>query len=292
MKHTCFANTIITKSATWVFHHSIIINFVMMKYFKYIFLIVGFCLFIILWSCSSEDEPEPRPPLIITLDTANFDTDTISISDLTFDPDHFSEGIWIKKYPENYTSFKFETSSGIKIITDPYNTDTVQPDIVTLSHSHSDHSDTSKLTGNYTIIKSEGTYSINGISIQGYRGNHYKGTHDSINCVYTFNIDSIKIGQFGSLGEMLTDEIGKLDVLIILVSNSAVKLSLDEIATIIHNTGAKIIIPAHGTPNLGEALASKINADYKVINSGNIVLTRKIITKIKKPLVLNLDHSF
>lgn len=107
---------------------------------------------------------------------------------------------------------------------------------------------------------------------------------------HIINIDSIKIGQFGSLGEMLTDEIGKLDVLIIMVSNSAVKLTLDEIATIIHNTGAKIIIPAHGTPNLGETLASKIDADYKVINSGNILLTRKIITKIKEPLVLNLDN--
>jgi hypothetical protein len=248
---------------------------------KSLSLTAWFCLFVLFWSCSNENEPEPEN-----------NSDTLLISDLTFDPANFSEGIWIKKYPENYTSFKFETSSGIKIITDPYNTDSVKPDIVTLSHHHFDHSDMRKLTGNYTIIDSDGNYNVNGISIKGYRGNHNKGTNDSINCVYVFDIDGIRIGQFGSLGEMLTDDIGKLDVLIILVSTSKAKLTLDEIAIIIQNTEAKIIIPAHGTPGLGEALATQIDADYWVINSGNILLTKNSIAKIKKPLVLDMDHSF
>jgi hypothetical protein len=262
-----------------------------MMTFKYLFLSVGFCLFVIIWGCSNENEPEPT--INKPVDSISYiATDTLSISDLTFDSDHFSEGIWIKKYPENYTSFKFETISGIKIITDPYNTDSVQPDIVTLSHRHFDHSDMRKLTGNYTIIESDGTYNLNGISIEGYRGNHNKGSRDSINCVFIFDIDGIKVGEFGSLGELLTEDVGKLDVLIILVSTSTAKLTLDEIATIIQNTEAKIIIPAHGTPNLGEALATKINADYWLINSGEILVTKKNIAKIRKPLVLNLDHPF
>jgi hypothetical protein len=258
---------------------------------KYLFSSIGCCFVFFVLSCSNDNEPEPS--IHIPVDSiANLASDTLSVSELTFNPVSFSEGIWIKKYPGNYTSFKIETSSGFKIITDPYNTDSVKPDIVTLSHRHFDHCDMSKLMGNYTIIENDEMYNLNGISIEGYRGNHNKGASDSINCVFIFNIEGIKIGQFGSLGEMLTDDIGKLDVLIILVSKSTAKLTLDEIEIIIRNTGAKIIIPAHGTPNLGEALAAKIGADYWLINTGDIIVTKNNIAKIKKPLVLNLDHSF
>lgn len=81
-------------------------------------------------------------------------------------PENFTEGIYIKKYPDNFACFKFETPEGIKVIVDPYNmNETVEPNIVTESHQHWDHTDLSMLKGNYTLITTAGEFSENDIEI-------------------------------------------------------------------------------------------------------------------------------
>jgi hypothetical protein len=211
---------------------------------------------------------------------------------------NFTEGVWIKKYPENYACFKFETPEGIKIITDPYMMDeTVKPDIVTESHQHGDHTDVSKLQGTYKLIKEPGSYIEKGIKILGYSGKHNKGDVTGTNNIFVFEINGIKIAHFASQGQLPSDEllgkIGDADVLLIQASikpeyaNS--KLNLEETEAIIKMLKPKIVIPEHGSENLGKALATYLDLKVEFVKNGEIVVTRSGLNASKGLRILDLD---
>lgn len=212
--------------------------------------------------------------------------------------DDFTERIRIKKYPENYACFKFETPEGIKIIADPYMmNETVEPDIVTESHQHSDHNDVSKLQGDYKLIKETGSYIEKGISITGYSGKHNKGDSTETNIIFVYEINGIKVAHFASQGELPSDdtleEIGNIDVLLIQASirpeyaNS--KLNLEETKTIIDSLKPKIVIPEHGSENLGKALAEYLDLNVEFVKNGEIAVTRSELNALKELRVLVLD---
>ncbi|PYG87335.1 beta-lactamase family protein [Ruminiclostridium sufflavum DSM 19573] len=210
----------------------------------------------------------------------------------------FTDGIWIKKYPENYACFKFETPEGIKIVADPYMMDEiVEPDIVTESHQHSDHTDVSKLQGTYKLIKETGEYDEKGIKINGYSGKHNKGDTAETNIIFTYVINGIKIAHFASQGELPSDEtlekIKNADVLLVQASikpeyaNS--KMNLEETKHIIDKLNPKIVIPEHGSENLGKALAAYLNLKVEFVKKGEIVVTRSELDASKGLRVLDID---
>lgn len=210
----------------------------------------------------------------------------------------FTEGVWIKKYPENYACFKFETPEGLKVVADPYMmNETVEPDIVTESHQHSDHTDTSKLQGKYKLINQTGNFEEKGIKITGYSGQHNKGDTSETNIVYTYEINGIKIAHFASQGEMLADNVLEKmkDVDVLLIQGSIKpeyadsKLNLSEMKYIIDKLKPKIVIPEHGSENLGKALASYLNLNVEFIKGGQIVVTRKDLDTAKSLRVLDID---
>lgn len=210
----------------------------------------------------------------------------------------FTEGVWIKKYPDNNACFKFETPEGKKIIVDPYMMDeTVKPDIVTESHQHGDHTDVSKLQGAYKLIKKTGSYNEKGVKILGYSGKHNKGDVVETNIIFVFEIDGIKIAHFASQGELPSDEllekIKDVDVLLIQASirpqYADSKLNLEETKAIIKKLKPKIVIPEHGSYNLGKALATYLDLEVEFIKNGEIVVTRSGLNASKSLRILDLD---
>ena len=93
------------------------------------------------------------------------------------------------KYPGDSTAFKFETPAGLVIVVDPYmlNED-VAADIVTESHQHADHADTSRITGTYKLITTPGRFDEKGVSITGVPGHHNQGDQDVTNIVFVFDL--------------------------------------------------------------------------------------------------------
>ncbi len=213
-------------------------------------------------------------------------------------PANFTEGVWIKKYPENYACFKLETPEGIKIVADPYMmNETVQPDIVTESHQHADHVDLSKLQGTYKLINETGSFHEKGVTITGYQGKHNKGEMSEPNIIFVYEINGLKIAHFASQGELPSDEtLGKIknaDVLLIQASikpqyaNS--KMNLEETKYIIDKLNPKIVIPEHGSENLGKALAAYLGLNVEFIKNGEVIVTKGELDAAKSLRVLDLD---
>lgn len=213
-------------------------------------------------------------------------------------PINISEGILIKKYPGNFACFKFQTPDGIIIISDPYQIDeTVEPDIVTESHQHGDHTDVSTLKNNFKLINTIGDFSEKGIKIKGYSGKHNKGDVEGTNYIYVFDINGIKIAHFASQGELPDDEtlkrIGKVDILLIQASikpqyaNS--KLNIKECEAIIKMLDPKIVIPEHGSIKLGQALAEDIGVKMEHLSEGTLAITRNGLDDRKTIGIINLD---
>ena len=212
-------------------------------------------------------------------------------------PENFTDGVWIVKYPDNQTCFRFETPDGRIIVTDPYNMDEiVKPDIVTISHPHLDHGDISSLSKPYELLTKAGEFNIKGIKITGVAGSHNSGRtleKNVCNVIYVFDIDGIKIAQFASQGALPTkamfDEIGKVDVLIMQLFSGGGKLSLTECTTIAKRVEPKIIIAAHGDTTLIGRFAELMDTRVEKSKNGEIIVSKSSLDMIKTPKVMVLD---
>jgi L-ascorbate metabolism protein UlaG (beta-lactamase superfamily) len=215
-------------------------------------------------------------------------------------PENFKDGVWIKKYHGNFACFKFETPDGAIVITDPFcMNEIIDPDIVTESHQHEDHTNVSKLTGKYKLLTSTGEYQQNGINVTGFSGKHNKGDTECTNIIFVYKINGINIAHFASQGEYPEDEaleeMGRIDVLLLQgFTNSEYadsKLTLAECEKIILKLHPKIVIPEHGTPGMGDSLAKYLGADIEHSNNGQLVVTRSALEEIETFKIIDLDTN-
>jgi len=169
-----------------------------------------------------------------------------------------------------HASFLLETNSGVRIITDPYESGgfggdvRYKPihehcDIVLISHEHADHNYTQNITGNPAIVRESATAS--GISFKAILSYHddTNGSQRGKNTIFVFTADGVTFCHLGDLGHLLTEkhksQIGKVDVLFIPVGGV---FTIDaEGATQVMNTlEPKLVIPMHyKTSSIGFPLA-------------------------------------
>ena len=211
------------------------------------------------------------------------------------------EQIRITKYQDNYTAFKIELPTGKTIISDPFLMDEkVHADVVTESHQHLDHTQTYRIIKPFELINTPGSFEFAGVKITGIAGAHNKaGFEDdpeNQNIIYIFDLGYIRIAQFASQGQMPSDamfaQIGKADILIIQIYNLDHKLSTVEAQKIASKVGARIIIPAHGNPDLNQGFAKLIGAEFKKEASGIFSISRSQLDKITTPIVLDMDRPY
>ncbi len=131
-----------------------------------------------------------------------------------------------------HASFMITSSTGVKIITDPYATSSrltygeieESADIVTVSHEHRDHNNIAAVGGNPEVVK--GTAEVKGIKFKGIPTYHdeSQGKERGNNTVICFDVDGLKVCHLGDLGHLLSDkqvvEIGKVDILLIPVGGN------------------------------------------------------------------------
>jgi L-ascorbate metabolism protein UlaG (beta-lactamase superfamily) len=128
-----------------------------------------------------------------------------------------------------HSAFVITSDTGLKIITDPYETSpsltygeiTESADVVTVSHGHTDHSNVAAVRGNPEVVRRAGRSTAKGIEFKGIAGYHDDagGRMRGNNVMFCFELDGIKVCHLGDLGHRLDDrrvaEMGTVDILLI-----------------------------------------------------------------------------
>ncbi len=157
-----------------------------------------------------------------------------------------------------HSCFIIISSSGTKIITDPYrvergihySTINEDADIVLISHDHWDHNNVSSVIGNPIIIKDSGIHVVKNIEFKGvntYHDNSF-GKDRGLNNIFCFCIDEIDICHLGDLGHTLNQRqitsVGKVDILLIPVGGNYT-INATDANDVCDKLKPKLVIPMH-----------------------------------------------
>jgi L-ascorbate metabolism protein UlaG (beta-lactamase superfamily) len=111
--------------------------------------------------------------------------------------------------------FSVTSQTGLKLITDPYETGLsprflyapvdASADIVTVSHSHGDHDNVAAVSGNPVVVRNSGVTTVKGLEIKGIETYHdkVKGAELGTNIVFTFVMDGLRLAHLGDLAHQL-----------------------------------------------------------------------------------------
>jgi len=128
-----------------------------------------------------------------------------------------------------HASFVITSDSGIKIITDPYETGGAigyggikeSADIVLVSHDHFDHNNVAAVGGNPKPVRGAVTTEVKGIAFKGIPSYHDDagGRQRGNNTIFCFEVDGIRVCHLGDLGHQLGAQqiagLGRVDILLI-----------------------------------------------------------------------------
>ncbi|MHC9544064.1 MAG: MBL fold metallo-hydrolase [Vulcanimicrobiota bacterium] len=158
-----------------------------------------------------------------------------------------------------HACFLITGDSGVRIITDPYDESVgyrmpdQSADIVTSSHSHSDHACFSAVKGSFETLISAGDKTIKGIKFKGIVTAHDNegGRKRGSNVVFLMEIDGLRLAHLGDLGHILNDlqyqeltSMGPVDVLLIPVGGHFT-IGATEAKEIVQHLNAAVVIPMH-----------------------------------------------
>lgn len=202
-----------------------------------------------------------------------------------------------------HASFLITSDTGVKIITDPYETGpeltygeiTESANIVTVSHGHFDHCYVAGVKGNPEVIRRAGRSIAKGIEFKGIASYHdeAKGRLRGNNIIICFELDGIKVCHLGDLGHLLDDkqvtEIGSVDILLIPVGGYYT-IDAQAATEVCNQLKPRVIIPMHyktekGIPNIfgvdeflgGKANVNRLDASQAEFKPGELPATSQIV---------------
>lgn len=115
-----------------------------------------------------------------------------------------------------HSSFVLTESTGISVLTDPFDPETVgydfdapTADVVTVSHDHSDHNYLNGVRGYKQVFDTSGKFEYEGIHITGISSYHddCDGAKRGKNIIYKFGMDGVNICHLGDIGEPCSPEL-------------------------------------------------------------------------------------
>lgn len=154
-----------------------------------------------------------------------------------------------------------DTNSGMKIITDPYSSEVGYPvekrsaDILTVSHDHYDHNNTSIVNARL-VLNSETEAKFDGLKVSSITTYHddAQGTMRGKNLVFKFEGEAtvVHLGDYGEkfLRSEVKEFISGADVMLVPVGG-IYTIGPKEAAQLVKETSPKIAVPMHyKTPHL------------------------------------------
>ena len=164
-----------------------------------------------------------------------------------------------------HSSFFIKTKTA-KVVTDPFDPQMVglkfpktEADIVTVSHSHSDHNYRAGVKEGTLFLDWPGEYEKQEVRVRGYSSFHdnKQGADRGENILFKIEAENISVLHCGDLGHMLDDAtvelIGAVDVLII-PTGGIYTIGAEEAVKIVQEVEPSIVVPMHfGRPELNPA---------------------------------------
>ncbi len=157
--------------------------------------------------------------------------------------------------------FMLESSGGAKVLTDPYDASVgyrvpfETADIVTVSHSHFDHSAVETVKGQPVIVNQEGHCRHKGINFSGIKTYHDNsaGKEMGENTAFIIEMDNIRFVHLGDIGHTLSPALIKTfkpcDILALPVGG-IFTVEAAGAAEIVRQLNPSIVIPMHySTPS-------------------------------------------
>lgn len=192
-----------------------------------------------------------------------------------------------------HSSFIIKTKTAT-IVTDPFAAEIgikfpkIEADIVTISHDHSDHNQSSLVDGNPKVFSWPGEFEVKGVSIIGISSFHddEKGAKRGPNNMYKFSVEGMNLFHCGDLGHPLDDKsleaIGAVDILFIPVGGTYT-IDSTKASQIAKRIDPSIIIPMHfANPKLNRKSFSELeSADSfaKIFGGSNVEKLPKLVIK-------------
>jgi L-ascorbate metabolism protein UlaG (beta-lactamase superfamily) len=141
------------------------------------------------------------------------------------------------------------------VVTDPYPAavglveDNRPSSIVTVSNTHSNHSNSEPIEGDPKVFRDPGEYEYNGVTARGVLTPWGEGQPDEErNVAFTIEIGGVNVCHLGDLSAPLTtrmmDELKPVDVVLAPVGGHCT-LTMDEVYQTLQDLDAKIVIPMH-----------------------------------------------
>ncbi|HCP59970.1 MAG TPA: MBL fold metallo-hydrolase [Dehalococcoidia bacterium] len=157
-----------------------------------------------------------------------------------------------------HASFIITSDTGVRIITDPYETSpdltygeiTESADVVTVSHGHFDHCNVAAVKGNPEVVRGAVAREVKGIRFKAIPTYHDDagGRLRGSNTIFCFEMDGIRVCHLGDLGHLLDDrqvaEIGTVDILLIPVGGYYT-IDARVASEVCNQLKPRIIIPMH-----------------------------------------------
>lgn len=194
----------------------------------------------------------------------------------------------------------------VSIITDPcppdlgYSLGRLSADIVTISHTHSGHTFTQAITGEFRVLSGPGEYELKSTFVTGISTWHDQVNGEKLgkNTVYLLEIDGLVLCHLGDIGHLpsseLIEEIGDIDVLFVPVGGVST-VGGTTAADMVRRLTPKLVIPMHyKTPVLTRNL-EPVDKFLKELGLKEVPHQPKLsVTRSSLPLntqVIVLDYS-
>lgn len=156
-------------------------------------------------------------------------------------------------------------SEDLVVLTDPFPSAVgLRPDsrpatVVTISNSHTNHSNWEEVAGEPKVFRAPGEYEYSGVAVRGVMTPLLPETpRDQRNVAFSIEVDDVNICHLGDIALPLTtrqvDELAPVDILLV-PTGGGCTLDLDQVLQIMQDLDPKIVIPMHhGMPGLGVTL--------------------------------------
>lgn len=210
-----------------------------------------------------------------------------------------------------HSSFKLRGKK-VTIITDPFSPvmvgfkfPKIEADIVTVSHQHDDHNQTSLVDGEPFVIDGPGEYEVKGVYILGVSLSHDAsgGSQRGKITACVIQMDDLKVCHLGDLGSKLTaeqvEELNEIDILMIPVGG-VVTISPEEAVEVIAQLEPRIVIPMHyQEPGLNPETFAKLSGveeflkkiGEKIIPIPKLTVTKESLPEERQVVVLERKNG-
>ncbi|WP_410771440.1 MBL fold metallo-hydrolase [Fontibacillus sp. BL9] len=180
-----------------------------------------------------------------------------------------------------HDSYAIVSSKGTVIVADPNlvpsSKGLIKADVVTVSHTHPDHSDPQflapylkqEIKGSRVSRYQEETFTVNDVKVTGIPASH-SSEFDPANpsdMIYLFEVDGLRIAHFGDMAQTELTEgqlkaLGKIDVSISVFSDAGgYGFSKDKTVRALEQLKPAIVMPGHYEPETADYILEKLKIE-------------------------------